>query len=201
MVQLRAMLRASAYGPVRILVPMVTAVEEIVQVNELVATARRALQREGLAVAEQVPLGAMIEVPAAVVVASEIAHACDFLALGSNDLVQYTLAADRNNAAVAATYDPLHPAVLRLIALTVESARRAKRPLTLCGELAGSADLLPLLLALGLDAFSMHPGAILEARERLLGLSRKALRARGRRLLEAASRDEVLERLRGLGEG
>jgi phosphotransferase system enzyme I (PtsI) len=200
MVQLRAMLRASAYGPVRILLPMVTAVEEVLQVADLVDGARRQLQREGIAVAEQVPLGAMIEVPAAVVVATEIAHACDFLALGSNDLVQYTLAADRNNAAVAATYDPLHPAVLRLIALTVESARRARRPLTLCGELAGSVDLLPLLLALGLDAFSMHPGAILEARERLLGLSRKALRARRRRLLQATSRDEVLERLRTLSE-
>jgi phosphotransferase system enzyme I (PtsI) len=102
---------------------------------------------------------------------------------------------------VASVYDPLHPAVLRLVALTVESARRARRPLTLCGELAGSAELLPLLLALGLDNLSMHPAAILEARERLLGLSRKALRARGRRLLESRSRDEVLERLRGLADG
>jgi phosphotransferase system enzyme I (PtsI) len=167
----------------------------------LLAIARSQLQRDGVPVAEQVPLGAMIEVPAAVIVATEIAHACDFLALGSNDLVQYTLAADRNNSAVASVYDPLHPAVLRLVALTVESARRARRPLTLCGELAGSAELLPLLLALGLDNLSMHPAAILEARERLLELSRKALRARGRRLLESRSRDEVLERLRGLSDG
>ncbi len=200
-VQLRAMLRASAYGPVRILLPMVTAVEEIEQAAELLAAARGQLQRDGVPMAEHVPIGAMIEVPAAVIVAAEIAHACDFLALGSNDLVQYTLAADRNNAAVASVYDPLHPAVLRLVALTVESARRAKRPLTLCGELAGSAELLPLLLALGLDSLSMHPGAILEARERLLELSRKGLRARGRRLLESRSRDEVLERMRGLMDG
>jgi phosphotransferase system enzyme I (PtsI) len=193
MAQLRAMLRASAYGRVRILLPMVTSVEEVRQTADLLGAARRALASEGVAMAEKVPLGAMIEVPAAVLISAELAHECEFLALGSNDLVQYTLAADRNNAAVATNYDPLHPAVLRLIALTVENARRAKRPLTLCGELAGSAELLPVLLALGLGEFSMHPSAILEARERLLTLSRKALRARGKRLLESRSREEVLE--------
>jgi phosphotransferase system enzyme I (PtsI) len=196
--QLRAMLRASAYGPVRVLLPMVACVEEIDLAAEALEASRAQLQREGVAVAESVPLGAMIEVPAAVLVCPEIAARCEFLALGSNDLVQYALAADRNNAALAATYDPLHPGVLRLIAMTVDAARRAKRPLTLCGELAGSADLLPLLIALGLTQFSMHPSAVLEARERLLALSRRTLRARCRRLLAARSREEVLERVRGL---
>jgi phosphotransferase system enzyme I (PtsI) len=199
--QLRAMLRASAYGPVRVLLPMVTSIEEVEQSAELLASARRALEREGVAMAEHVPLGAMIEVPAAVLISAELAHACDFLALGSNDLVQYTLAADRNNSSVASTYDPLHPAVLRLIALTVENAQRARIPLSLCGELAGSADLLPILLALGLREFSMHPSAILEAREKLLGLSRKALRARGKRLLEARSREQVQELVAALTRG
>ena len=191
--QLRAMLRASAFGPVRILLPMVTSVDEIEQTAQLLENCRRALESERVAIAESVPLGAMIEVPGAALIGAEIANACDFLALGSNDLVQYTLAADRNNAAVASNYDPLHPAVLRLIALTVENAQRAKRPLTICGEMAGDPLLMPVLLALGLTEFSMHPNATLEARERLLGLSRKSLRARGKRMLQAASRDDVAE--------
>jgi phosphotransferase system enzyme I (PtsI) len=189
--QLRAMLRASAYGPVRILLPMVTAVEEVEQTAELMHACRRALEREGHAVAEQIPLGAMIEVPAAALISAEIVAACDFLAIGSNDLVQYTMAADRNNAGVSANYDPLHPAVLRLIALTVDNARRARKPLSLCGEMAGDPGVLPLLLTLGLSEFSMHPNAVLEARERLLGLSRRALRARANRVLRAGSAEAV----------
>ena len=191
--QLRAMLRASAYGPVRILLPMVTTVAEILAARQLLAATREALELAGTATAETIELGAMIEVPAAALISAEIAREVDFLAIGSNDLVQYTLATDRNNAAVSAHYDPLHPAVLRLLALVVENAARARKPVSLCGELAGDPRFVPVLLALGLTELSMHPNAILEVREAVLRLSRKSLRARGRRLLAAVDRGEVEE--------
>ena len=130
----------------------------------------------------------MIEVPAAALVSAELAREMDFLAIGSNDLVQYVLAADRNNAAVAALYDPLHPAVLRLLALVAENAASAGVPVSVCGEIAGDPRFLPVLLALGYTEFSMRPNALLEIRAALPALSRKRLRARLQRLLEATSR-------------
>jgi phosphotransferase system enzyme I (PtsI) len=194
-VQLRAMLRASAYGPVRILLPMVARVEEVVASRELLETCRADLIAEGHALAEHVELGAMVEVPAAALGSAELLRLVDFLAIGSNDLTQYTMAADRNNAEIAQTYDPLHPSVLRLIALTVDNARRAHKPISLCGELAGDARITPLLLALGLTELSMHVGAVLEVREAVLGLSRKSLRARRSRVLTASTRQEIEELL------
>ncbi len=189
--QLRAMLRASAYGPVRILLPMVTALDEIAATRKLIAQCRAELAAAGHPVAERVPLGGMIEVPGAALLSYELAQAVDFLAIGSNDLVQYTLATDRNNASLGALYDPLHPAVIRLIYLVVENARQARKPLMLCGELAADARFTPLLLALGLGELSMHPNALLEVRERIAGLSRKAMRSRLRRILAAANSKEI----------
>ncbi len=189
--QLRAMLRASAHGPVRILLPMVTTIDEVRRTRALIAQCRADLESAGVPIADHVDLGAMIEVPAAALTSAELARECDFLALGSNDLVQYTLAADRNNAAVSGLYDPLHPAVLRLLATCVDNARRARKPLTLCGELAGDPLHLPMLLALGFTELSMHPNALLEIRERAAQLSRKSLRGRRRKLLAARSRDEA----------
>lgn len=189
--QLRAMLRASAYGPVRILLPMVTAIDEIATTRRLIAQCRAELAAAGHPVAEQVALGGMIEVPGAALLSYELAQALDFLAIGSNDLVQYTLATDRNNASLGALYDPLHPAVIRLIYLVVENARQARKPLMLCGELAADARFTPLLLALGLGEMSMHPNALLEVRERIAGLSRKAMRSRVRRILAAANSAEI----------
>jgi phosphoenolpyruvate-protein phosphotransferase (PTS system enzyme I) len=135
----------------------------------------------------------MIEVPAAALISAELAHELDFFAIGSNDLVQYTLAADRNNASVSGHYDPLHPAVLRLLALVIENAQRMHRPVSLCGELAGDPRFVPVLIALGLTELSMHPNAILEVRDVVLRLSRKSLRAKAKRLLEATERDEIDE--------
>ena len=189
--QLRAMLRASAYGPVRILLPMVTSVTEVRLARTMLANAREALETAGTPVAETVELGGMIEIPAAALVSAELARELDFFAIGSNDLVQYTLAADRNNAAVSNQYDPLHPAVLRLLALVIENAQRAHRPVSLCGELAGDPRFVPVLIALGLTELSMHPNAILEVRDAISRLSRKSLRAKAKRLLEATERDEI----------
>lgn len=189
--QLRAMLRASAYGPVRVLLPMVASIDETRLARSLLAACRDSLVDAGVAVAESVDLGAMIEIPSAALISAELARELDFLAVGSNDLVQYTLAADRNNSAVSAVYDPISPAVLRLLALVVENAERAGKPVSICGELAGDPAFVPMLLALGLTELSMRPDALLDVRERVLGVSRKSLRAKRNRLIEAVDRADV----------
>ncbi|MBI2396186.1 MAG: phosphoenolpyruvate--protein phosphotransferase [Xanthomonadales bacterium] len=191
--QLRAMLRASAYGPMRILLPMVSAVEEVREARELIEVCSEEVRRSRHPVADEIPLGAMIEVPAAALVSADIARHADFLAVGSNDLAQYVLAADRNNAAVAANYDPLHPAFMRLLFLVLDNARQAKRPISVCGEIAGDPRYTPLLLALGLTEFSMHPNALADVRETVGGLSRKSLKARASRLLHAPDRAALAE--------
>lgn len=199
--QLRAILRASAYGQVRILVPMICTIEEISTIRQMLDTCTCELRGEGHEIAEQVELGAMIEVPAAAIALPSMIRQLDFVSIGTNDLVQYTLAVDRNNNELDALYDPLHPAVLRLLAHTIKVCHRARRTVTLCGEMAGDASYTPLLVALGLSEFSMHPGLILEVREAINSLDRGALRKLATPLLRATSREgvrKVLERMRAL---
>jgi phosphotransferase system enzyme I (PtsI) len=186
--QLRAIVRASGYGPVRVLVPMVSGIEEIAQVREQLASCARDLRSAGHEIAEHIDLGAMIEVPAAAIALPCMIDDLDFVAIGTNDLVQYTLAVDRNNDALGHLYDPLHPAVLRLLARTIGIATRAGRPVSLCGEIAGDTRFAALLLALGLTDFSMHPGGLLELREKINTLDRGKLRRHAPGLLRARSR-------------
>lgn len=186
--QLRAILRASAYGPVRVLVPMVSGREEMIAVRTLMADVQRELRREGCAIAEDVPLGAMIEVPSAAIALPTFIGATDFLSIGTNDLVQYLLAADRNNEALGDLYSPLHPAVLRLLHTVIRTARARGKPLAVCGEVAGDPLFAPVLLALGLEEFSLHPGTLLELRRAVRGMDLSALRARTASLLRARDR-------------
>ena len=195
--QLRAILRASAYGPVRILVPMITTADEMTRVREMLDDAARDLRTEGYEIADNFELGAMIEVPAAALVLRDMIRDLDFVAIGTNDLVQYTLAVDRNNDHLAYLYDPLHPAVVRLIAYIIVTARRAKRRVTLCGEIAGDRRYTALLLALGLTDFSMHPGALLEIRETVNSQDFAELRAQASDLLRVNSRERLAEWLGG----
>jgi phosphotransferase system enzyme I (PtsI) len=198
-VQLRAILRASVYGPVRVLVPMVTVADEMAVVRRMLNECARDLRSAGHEIAHNIELGAMIEVPAAAIALSGMIRALDFIAIGTNDLIQYTLAVDRNNDDLANLYDPLHPAVLKLIAQTIAIARRAKRRVKLCGEMAGDKRYTALLLALGLTDFSMHPGLILEVREIVSTLDRSALLAHAPALLRAPTRERierVLEQMR-----
>lgn len=195
--QLRAILRASAYGPVRILVPMITTADEMTRVREMLDDAARDLRTEGYEIADNFELGAMIEVPAAALVLRDMIRDLDFVAIGTNDLVQYTLAVDRNNDHLAYLYDPLHPAVVRLIAYIIVTARRAKRRVTLCGEIAGDRRYTTLLLALGLTDFSMHPGALLEIRETVNSQDFAELRAQASDLLRVNSRERLAEWLGG----
>lgn len=186
--QLRAILRASAYGPLRVLVPMVSGREEMIAVRTLMADVQRELRSEGCAIADAVPLGAMIEVPSAAIALPTFIAATDFLSIGTNDLVQYLLAADRNNEALGDLYSPLHPAVLRLLHTVMRTARARGKPVAVCGEVAGDPLFAPVLLALGLEEFSLHPGTLLELRRAVRGFDLSALRARAPALLRARDR-------------
>lgn len=199
-IQLRAILRASSYGPVRILVPMVSTVEEMDVVRRMLVECTRDLRSAGYEIAHNIELGAMIEVPAAAIALPGMIRSLDFIAIGTNDLVQYTLAVDRNNDHLANLYDPLHPAVLKLLAQTIAVAQRAKRRVKLCGEMAGDKRYTALLLALGLTDFSMHPGMLLEIRELISSLDRSKLRGRAAAVLRAPTRDRIRRVLETLAD-
>jgi phosphotransferase system enzyme I (PtsI) len=172
--QLRAILRASAHGTVRILVPMLSHAHEIEQALAFVARAREQLKERKQKFDARVPVGGMIEVPAAALSAPLFVKKLRFLSLGTNDLIQYTLAIDRADSAVAHLYDNLHPAVLHLVARTIKTGARARVPVSVCGEMAGELDLAELLLGMGLRQYSMHPAEIPPIKERLMNTSSKA---------------------------
>ena len=165
--QLRAILRAAAHGKVNLLIPMLTHASEIRQTLHLVDQARQELDRKGM-VHGPVQLGAMIEIPAAALSLRLFLRHFDFLSIGTNDLIQYTLAIDRADESVAHLYDPLHPAVLRLVADTIAAGRAQGKSVSVCGEMAGDVSMTKLLLGLGLRSFSMHPSQVLQVKQRIL---------------------------------
>jgi phosphoenolpyruvate-protein phosphotransferase (PTS system enzyme I) len=189
--QLRAMVRASGYGPVRVLVPMICCREEMVAVRSLLERVVADLRRDGHELAETIPLGAMIEVPAAAIALPGFIGLTDFLSIGTNDLVQYLLAVDRNNEALGELYTPLHPALVRLLHSVITLANKRAIPVAVCGEMASEPSFAPLLLALGLAEFSMHPGMLLEVRRAIRECDLAALRARTPALLRARDRGEI----------
>jgi phosphotransferase system enzyme I (PtsI) len=166
--QLRAILRASHYGKVKILIPMLASAGEIDQTLAMIANAQTSLREQGIPFDPNVPVGGMIEIPAAVLAIGAFLTRLDFLSIGTNDLIQYTLAVDRADEAVSHLYDPMHPAVLRLIATAIASATKARVPIAVCGEMAGDVRLTRLLLGMGLREFSMHPAHILAVKQRVL---------------------------------
>ena len=183
LVQLRAILRASATGTVRLLIPMLAHGHEIDQTLRLIEQARQQLRERGVAFDEGMPVGGMIEVPAAAITADLFARRLDFLSIGTNDLIQYTLAIDRADHEVAALYDPFHPAVLRLIASTIASGRRSGKPVSVCGEMAGDWMATRLLLGMGLAEFSMHAASVLRVKQEVLLADAGKLAPKVRRLL------------------
>ncbi|ROR29751.1 phosphoenolpyruvate--protein phosphotransferase [Inmirania thermothiophila] len=189
--QVRAILRVAAEGPVRMMIPMLSSPRELAQVLALVDEARAALAAEGAAFDPHLPVGGMIEVPAAAVAAGFFARRLDFLSIGTNDLIQYTLAIDRVDDAVSHLYDPLHPAVLRLVHQTIAAGRRAGVPVALCGEMAGEPRYTRLLLGLGLRELSMHPTTLLEIKEVVAATEAAAAARIARRILRLADPDEI----------
>jgi phosphotransferase system enzyme I (PtsI) len=165
--QLRAILRASAYGKVRILVPMVGQLNEVRQTLAQIALAKRQLTDEGIPFTDA-EVGAMVEIPATAIMIPLFAPHFDFLSIGTNDLIQYTLAIDRADEQVAHLYDPWHPAVLQLVAATIDCGRRMGKSVSVCGEMAGDPVFTEILLAMGLRSFSMHPSRIAEVKQRIL---------------------------------
>jgi phosphotransferase system enzyme I (PtsI) len=180
--QLRAILRASHYGNVRILIPMLATVAEIDQTLAMIAQAKDSLRDRGTPFNARVPVGGMIEVPAAVLAISAFLARLDFLSIGTNDLIQYTLAIDRSDDAVSHLYDPLHPAVLKLLTMAIAAANRVKVPIAVCGEMAGEVHLTRLLLGMGLRSFSMHPAHILAVKQRVLTTEVRAINATALRM-------------------
>jgi phosphotransferase system enzyme I (PtsI) len=197
--QLRAMVRASGYGPVRILVPMVSCREEMVSVRATLKRVVADLQREGHAMAESIPLGAMIEVPSAAIALPGFIGLLDFLSIGTNDLVQYLLAVDRNNESLGELYTPLHPAVLRMLHGVVALANRRSKSISVCGEMAADPVLAPLLLALGLKELSLHPATLLEVRRAIRGCDFSRLRGNCPALLRAHDRKAIAKWMQAVG--
>lgn len=163
--QLRALLRASVFGNLKIMYPMISSVEEVRKAKGILNEVREALKCEGIAFSDAVEEGIMIEIPAAAVIADLLAKEVDFFSIGTNDLIQYTNAVDRMNEHIKALYTPYHPAVLRLIQNTIEAGKRAGKWVGMCGSVAGNPLLFPILLAMGLEEFSMGPNQILKSRK------------------------------------
>jgi phosphotransferase system enzyme I (PtsI) len=166
--QLRAILRASHYGNIRLLIPMLAHSHEIDQTLNMISEAKATLELQGVAYDRKIKIGGMVEIPAAALSLSMFLRKLDFLSIGTNDLIQYTLAIDRTDDAVAHLYDPLHPAVLHLVANTIQAANRAQVPVAVCGEMAGDVLLTRLLLGFGLRQFSMHPAQLLTVKQQVL---------------------------------
>jgi phosphotransferase system enzyme I (PtsI) len=189
--QLRAILRASRHGKVRLLIPMLAHAHEVEQALAAVRHARETLDDQKIPYDRRIEIGGMIEVPAAALSLSYFVSKLDFLSIGTNDLIQYTLAIDRTDDAVAHLYDPLHPAVLQLVAQTIRIANRAKTPVAVCGEMAGDLAMTRLLLGFGLRQFSMHPAQLLEIKQQVLRTRLDDVRALAARVARAHDPDKA----------
>jgi phosphotransferase system enzyme I (PtsI) len=196
--QLRAILRASKYGPIKLLIPMLAHAHEIDQTLAALEQAKSSLRGEKVSFDEKIQVGGMIEIPAAALAIGLFLRRLDFLSIGTNDLIQYTLAIDRSDEQVSSLYDPLHPAVLMLLAHTMASAEKVGIPVSVCGEMAGDPKLTRLFLGMGLRIFSMHPSQILKVKNRVLKADVSELAPNVRRMLrleEPGKLREALEKL------
>ena len=192
-IQLRAMIRASAFGRIRILFPMISGIEEIREAKRILFEVRNDLLAQGVAFNDHIEIGVMIEVPSAVVIADKLAREVDFFSIGTNDLIQYALAIDRVNERVTYLYEPLHPAVLRLIRHVVKTGHRAGIRVAMCGEMAGEPAYTMILLGLELDELSMNPLAIPRVKEIIRGSTMKESRALLKKVMTFSSAVEIRE--------
>ncbi|MCE9632778.1 MAG: phosphoenolpyruvate--protein phosphotransferase [Methylophilales bacterium] len=191
---LRAILRASNYGKVKILIPMLCNLAELKQALQAIERAKQSLKDDNIGFDAKVPVGGMIEIPAAALGAELFARHLDFLSIGTNDLIQYTLAIDRTDGEVAHLYNPLHPAVLQLVEMTIRAANKAKKEISVCGEMAGDVRLTRMLLGFGLRQFSMHPAHILAVKRQVLNTELSKIESLVRKIL-ASNEPEKTELL------
>jgi len=190
--QLRALLRASAYGNLKIMFPMIATLEEFRQAKAILMDEKESLRAEGVKVSDDIEVGIMVEIPSTAVIAKQFAKEVDFFSVGTNDLIQYTMAADRMNEQVSYLYQPYHPAILNLVNTVIEAAHKEGKWVGMCGEMAGDPIAIPILLGLGLDEFSMSATSILPARTQLLGLSKKEMASYKEELLSMGTAEEVV---------
>lgn len=191
--QLRAILRASAFGNIKIMYPMIATVDELRAANRLLHEAQKELEQEGIRYNEDLEVGIMIEIPAAALIADQLAKEADFFSIGTNDLIQYTIAVDRMNEHISHLYQPFHPALLKLIKNVIDAAHAQGKWAGMCGEMAGDPLAIPVLLGLGLDEFSMSAVSILSARKQLLALKQSEMQDLAHKALQKGTAAEVRE--------
>lgn len=189
--QLRALLRASQFGQIKILIPMLSNLAELRQCKLLLERAKISLRKQNVAFNEATPLGGMIEIPAAAINAEAFAKELDFLSIGTNDLIQYTLAIDRTDDAVAHLYNPIHPSVLKLIAMTIKAGEKLGKSVSVCGEMAGDIKLTKLLVGMGLRQLSMHPSHILGVKQQILRSQASQLKDQARKILTQTDIEKI----------
>jgi phosphotransferase system enzyme I (PtsI) len=190
--QLRALLRASVYGNLKVMFPMIATLDEFRQAKAILLEEKAKLENKGIRVAEDIEIGMMVEIPAAAVLADQFAKEVDFFSIGTNDLIQYTMAADRMNERVSYLYQPYNPAILRLIHNVIEAAHKEGKWAGMCGEMAGDEWAIPILLGLGLDEFSMSATSILRARSQLKKLSKEEAASFKETILSMSTAEEVV---------
>jgi phosphoenolpyruvate-protein phosphotransferase (PTS system enzyme I) len=191
--QLRALLRASVYGNLKIMFPMIATLEEFRQAKEILLEEKEKLVAEGVQVSDHIEIGMMVEIPSTAVLADQFAKEVDFFSIGTNDLIQYTMAADRMNERVSYLYQPYNPSILRLINMIIEAAHKEGKWVGMCGEMAGDPIAIPILLGLGLDEFSMSATSILPARSQLKKLSKKEAESFKQTILSMSTTEEVVD--------
>ncbi|MFT9494240.1 phosphoenolpyruvate--protein phosphotransferase [Anaerosolibacter sp.] len=189
--QLRALLRASVYGNLKIMYPMISSLEEVRAANGIMGEVKQELNNEGKEWSSDIEVGIMIEIPAAAVISDILAKEVDFFSIGTNDLIQYTTAVDRMNEKIAHLYNPFNPAVLRLIKLVIDNGHKEGKWVGMCGEVAGDKRLIPVLLGMGLDEFSMSAGAILPARKQIQNLSYEEMKTLADQVLQLGTAEEI----------
>ncbi|GAA0589284.1 phosphoenolpyruvate--protein phosphotransferase [Virgibacillus siamensis] len=191
--QLRALLRASVHGNLKIMFPMIATLEEFRQAKAILSDEKEDLKQEGIKVSDQIEVGIMVEIPSTAVTAKQFAKEVDFFSIGTNDLIQYTMAADRMNERVSYLYQPYHPAILNLVSSVIEAAHAENKWVGMCGEMAGDSIAIPILLGLGLDEFSMSATSILPARTQIRGLSKEKMASYKDKFLSMGTAEEVVQ--------
>src|SRR5699024_6624455 len=189
--QLRALLRASIHGNLHVMFPMISTMEELNEVKGLLEAERRGLEAKGIIVSHNIKIGIMIETPAAAIMAHEFAKEVDFFSIGTNDLIQYTFAADRMNETVAHLYEPYHPAILRFVKMVIDAANEANINVSVCGEVASNEDFASLLIGLGIHELSMPPSTILEMRHFIRQVRKSDLQQLAHEAIDMKNAEEV----------